>query len=297
MHTIKTHKHTYYLPASIDQFTKKQFIILCELLHKLDHGAINFVQFKFLLAVRLLGIKKRSIKTEEQREVIMNISNVFDSLFTENSNQFRLNTYMETNLVQTVWGLFRKYHGPYDGFSNITFGEFVKGLDKFYHCTTEASIENLSALLAVFYRKKKFKYWFRSTRKLRENGIDVRSDKTISIRARKYISPGALFGFFFYFRSFHEQLSNSVMIVEGSEIDLSILFNDNQPASNTLKSNIPGLGMLGIAFHIANQGGLGDLENVNRRPMWEVLLYLYNLKKAELDEAKAQEKSNSNEKK
>src|SRR5690625_5455136 len=98
MHTIKTHKHTYFLPASIDQFTKKQFIILCELLHKLDHGAINFVQFKFLLAVRLLGIKKRSIKTEEQREVIMNISNVFDSLFTENSNQFRLNTYMETNL-------------------------------------------------------------------------------------------------------------------------------------------------------------------------------------------------------
>lgn len=286
----------FFLPASLESFTTKQYMILCELLLMLDIRTINYVQFKYLLTVRLLGLPEE-IKNQAAKENIMLISDLFDSLFTINENKILLNGQLDSNPLPFVSTLTKTFYGPYDYFTNITFGEFVQGLNEYYACITALSISNLVRLFKVFYRPRKRKYLFQKLSSIQKKGKDIRSNKKITPRQEKYIHPGALFGFFLFFKSFHESLSDSVMQVEGQDIDFSILFSDNRTNTNKgFKSDLPGLGMKGIAFHIANTGGLGDLQNVNKLPMWEVLLFLYDMKKSELDQEKQAEQQKKNEK-
>jgi|SRR5699024_9370455 len=290
-------KKRFFIPASIENFTKKQYILLCELLLMLDSRTINYVQFKYLLTVRLLGLPEGDIKDEEAKENILLISDLFDSLFTIEKNKFHLNSEMSSNPIPYIRTFRQNVYGPYDYFTNITFGEFVQGLNEYYACITALSISNLVRLFKVFYRPRKRKYLFQKLSSIQKKGKDIRSNKKITPRQEKYIHPGALFGFFLFFKSFHESLSDSVMQVEGQDIDFSILFSDNRTNTNKgFKSDLPGLGMKGIAFHIANTGGLGDLQNVNKLPMWEVLLFLYDMKKSELDQEKQAEQQKKNEK-
>src|SRR5699024_12427276 len=94
MHEIKIPelKKRFFIPAIIENFTKKQYILLCELLLMLDSRTINYVQFKYLLTVRLIGLAEGDIKDDEATENILLISDLFDSLFTMYTNKFHLNS-------------------------------------------------------------------------------------------------------------------------------------------------------------------------------------------------------------
>lgn len=285
----------FFLPASLENFTTEQYIYLCELLLMLESKSINFHQFKFLLTIKLLRFKRTQLMDERVLDNLQLIANVFDSLFTITEQETRLNIDFTHNPIPKHKGLRATYYGPYDYFRNISWGEFVQGLSDYYYCLEDMNLENLSRLFKVFYRKKNPKYFFRRSKNLINSATDIRGNKPISKKKTRYIHPGALFGFFLYFKDFHEKMSNSIMQVEGQDIDFSILFSDTTGGSS-FKSDIPGLGMKGVTFHIANKGGLGDLKEVNKLPMWEVLLYLYDMKKEEIDQEKFANEQKKNEK-
>ena len=100
---------------------------------------------------------------------------------------------------------------------------------------------------------------------------------------KKYVDPALAYAFFLFFDAFQNYVTSSKVIWESKQIDLSILFKSD----STIKSDLPGLGTKSLAFHISKSGIMGNLEHTRKQPLWEVLLLLYDLRKTELDEAKA----------
>ncbi len=82
-------------------------------------------------------------------------------------------------------------------------------------------------------------------------------------------------------------LNSASVEIAGNEIDLSIIFD---PTSD-FKSNIPSVGIRSTAHTIAQSGEFGDYEKVRQVPLGEIMLRMYEMKKAYLDEKAQTEKS------
>ena len=75
----------------------------------------------------------------------------------------------------------------------------------------------------------------------------------------------------------------------GNLIDLSIIY---QEAGNSVKSNIPGIGMKGVVFDIAESQVFGNYQETRREMLWNIIPRLHQLRKKTLDE---QQNSKSND--
>jgi 7,8-dihydro-6-hydroxymethylpterin-pyrophosphokinase len=90
------------------------------------------------------------------------------------------------------------------------------------------------------------------------------------------------------FASFQKYLCSAKIYWQGRELDLSILFkNDN---SDSFESTIPGLGMKSTLFTLAQTGVFGPIDKLRKENAWEILQGMYDLTKRDLD-ARAQQKS------
>ena len=102
----------------------------------------------------------------------------------------------------------------------------------------------------------------------------------------KVLDIGIIYGFYLLFASFKKYLTTAKIFIEGKEIDLSILFD----ATETVGSNIPGIGMKSTMFTIAESGIFGPLEKVREAPFWDIIVRIYDIRKRDLD-FRAEQKS------
>ena len=79
------------------------------------------------------------------------------------------------------------------------------------------------------------------------------------------------YGIFLYFSGCSNFLSTGTIIVEGKEIDLSVLYERGD------SSDYADIGLAGILFSLAESKVFGGVEETDRQQVWDVMLRLYQV--------------------
>lgn len=302
MHTIAIPEANMrlYMPENLSECDARQYLDMCELILKYQSGILTYEQMKLQAVYRLLNLKKgksgsNGYETEGEAAKWTNVASIaqlVDTFFTDvDDRKMLLQDYIH-NPVPKIHSVLKAYYGPADAFMNVTFGEYTDALRLFMDFSTSGNTRLLYLMAAVLYREKKSYHWLKRMQSDYDGDIRVAyNSKVIETRADalQKCHPGFAYGVFLWFASFQKYITEAVIPWGGRELDLAILFDETPDES---PEAIPGIGMDGIAFAIAESGEFGTIEAVRRTNLWEVLVRLYDLKKKDI-EYKQKEKDNA----
>ncbi|WP_116787619.1 hypothetical protein [Flavobacterium psychrotrophum] len=278
-HTIEIPelKLMLYLPQNLAQCDAAQYIEMCGLLYRYHTHQLSYYDLKVQAVYKLLDLKqsKKTLFVNDEQDKwcnVYSISQLVESFFDNRDGQKVINLDFIHNPVPKQKPLWRNYYGPADGFANVTFGEYLDAQRLFLDFSATGNGALLYDLAAILYRSKK-----RPLGKRR-----AYDSETVEARATtfKYCPDGFIYGVFLLFAAFQKYLATAVIPWAGKELELSILFDAGD--SDRMEA-VPGLGMDGLAFALAESNVFGDFKAVRATNLWEVLLQLYNLKKNDLD--------------
>lgn len=270
---------TIYLPRELAYCNRQEYQKMAQLLIMWQSGAITYEEFRVQAVYALLKLTKgnrklNKIELEVFHANIYEISKCIDTFFDktpEGDLDIKLN--FTNNHTPSVRPLFVKFKGPENRFTNTTFGQYQDALQQYATYLHRNNVESLNNLMAIYYTTSK--------------GYNKASLQKHSNLMRKFVDPALVYGFFLTFSAFQKHITTTKLIIEGQVIDLSIIFK----SSSTIKSNIPGLGLKGLGFQLAESAIFGDMAKLRNEPLMEVLLLLYDLRKRELDEKERQKQS------
>ncbi len=280
-------KFKKYVPEQLSECDFLQYIEISALIFKYQIGEITYEQFRILAFYKLLEMKP--VNTDkvdiEKQSNLYQFSQFIDLFFEENEAKEKVikQYYIDNKIPSIRAGIF-KHYGPSNEFNNVTFGEYIDGLEAFIDFNQTGEMIYLYRLLAIFYRKPKF---FKSSFDIRRTYDANDLEKRTELFKHQYI--GIVYGFYLYFASFQKYLTSAKIFVEGNEIDLSILYEQN---SDDYKSDIPGIGMKGVLFSMAESGVFGDQTETRNTSLWLVMIKMYDIVKRNADEKAAHKQLN-----
>jgi hypothetical protein len=92
-----------------------------------------------------------------------------------------------------------------------------------------------------------------------------------------------VYGFYLLFNSFWTFLTTqSVINVDGREVDLRVIFEQNEGGEDQeleaeLEAEYPGLGFRSTSYQLAESQVFGPKEKLDKTNFWEVFLNLYDM--------------------
>ncbi|ANB40923.1 hypothetical protein ACSN7D_001238 [Flavobacterium psychrophilum] len=280
-------KITKYLPTDLSECDPIQYIEMSALIFYYQTGIIDYEEFRVHATYKLLGMKavRKKIVDYDKYSRIHQLSELIDTFFEENENKEKvIKQYYIHNPIPKFRGAFRNFYGPSNDFDNIKFGEYVDALEAFVNFNQTGELIYLSTLLAIMYRKRDYYNSISQKDKRKKYNSDI-VHKRAKFFQRQHI--GVLYGFYLYFASFQKYLTSATIFIQGSEIDLSILFENKKTKD---ESKYPGLGMKGVLLSMAESGVYGPEQGVRDTPLWEILIRMYDITKRSLDEEAAYKK-------
>ncbi|MFP9114290.1 hypothetical protein ACLI1A_10115 [Flavobacterium sp. RHBU_3] len=297
MHTVEIPENKdfglRYVPENLAECTDEQYMVLCGLLYRYQSAQISY-ETLCVQAVHsfldLLPSSKELLNDEAENKWgnMYQLGELVESFFTTNEEGQKVIVMdFGHNPIKRFRPLWRWYYGPADYNFNLTFGEYVDALRVFSQFSVTPSIDLLRTLAAILYRQKKPFCGLR--RYLPGYDGDKRKKynvHTVSFREKtfKYAPIGFLYGVYIAFGAFQKFISTSVIPWGGRELDLSILYKDD----DNFAEAVPGRGMDSVLTSLADAA---DIENARKLSLWDVLMRLYDLKKQDMDR-KLNEKKN-----
>lgn len=258
-----------YMPENLAECDNKQYADFAKLLWMAQEKQIDYNQLCYLAVYPLLNLKKSKKKSPEKLENIIRLSECVDNFFDKDEDGNFTGIKLEfTKNYLPEYRLFHKYVGPEDGFNDVTFGQYIDGLDEYIYYSKTGDLKSLRMLFSIFYLKKGESYNYRVAKK-RASGIF------------RYVDIRHLYGFFLFFSSMQTYVLQGEIMVMGNPIDLSIIF---MPDEKGFESSIPGTGFRSIITDMAESQVFGPYKGVEKTNLWVVLVRLYELKKKELDD-------------
>lgn len=258
-----------YMPENLAECDNKQYADFAKLLWMAQEKQIDYNQLCYLAVYPLLNLKKSKKKSAEKVENIVRLSECVDNFFNKDDVGNFTGIKLEfTKNYLPKYRLFHTYFGPEDGFNDVTFGQYIDGLDEYIYYSKTGDIKSLRMLFSIFYLRKGETYNYRVSKK-RASGIF------------RYVDIRHLYGFFLFFSSMQSYVLQGEIMVMGNPIDLSIIFIPDEKA---FESSIPGTGFRSIITDMAESQVFGPYKGVERTNIWIVMIRLYELKKKELDE-------------
>lgn len=284
-HTIEIPEkgRVMYLPHTLADCDAGQYIEMCELLYRFQLGQITYEMLREQAVYKLLNLvpsKKQLLVMDEEAKWgnVYLISRLVDTFFddVEGNKSIKLDYIQPVEKFRPLW---RHYYGPAASFANVTFGEYLDALRFFLDFAASGDESRLYLMAAVFYRPSKRFRW------LRPKDGDIRqayNPHEVETRAGvfKYAPKGFVYGVYLMFASFQKFITSAVVPWAGRELDLSILFQDDD--SGQMEA-VPGIGMQALAFALGESGEFGNVEAVHKVNLWTILIRLYDLKKKDLD--------------
>lgn len=267
---------THFLPRELMYCDNKQFVLVNELLYEYATGKIDYGTFRIQAVIKLLKLnpkypkKLNLLDKEAYYSNLYMLSELIDSFFEKNGEtQVPKLTYRE-NPISIIRPMFKTYYGPKDFLMDITFGQYLDALNIYADFVQLKTADLLYMLMAVFYRRKGKKY----------NGEEILK---LGKKFEKY-PIGYAYGVFHLFGALQLYLTSGSVFIEGKEIDFSLLYKDIK-TKDGVRSKVPGLGMLGVAFSLAETQVFGDFHKVRETKFIPIILQLYELKKRETEES------------
>ena len=281
---------TLYFPQSLAECDERQYMEMCELIFKYQAEQISFEDLKIHAVYKLLNIKrsKKQQSEEDDLQLFYNISQlaeIVDTFFEDRDGQkVIIQDYIHNPIPKIK--LWRTYHGPYDNFQNLTFGEYTDVLRLFLEFSVSGDYDLLLLIAAILYRPGK-NFHFIKKRSINYDG-DIRqpyNSNLIERRAEKfkYLPFGFIYGVYLFFASFQQYLTTAIVPWGGKDLDLSILF---LPDPDAPEETIQGIGMDSAIFSIAESGVFGSKKETMQTNFWEVIIRMYDTRKRDLEQQK-----------
>ena len=281
---IPERKQTLYFPENLGECDAKQYAEMAKLMYWLFKGEITYEAFKTLSVYALLNMKhhKKNSKNELINENVFRISELVKDFFTERTtddgniqllpNQFYIHNHLP------VLRFFGKFHGPAEAFENVTLGQYEDGLEEYINFSQTGDLQYLINLFAIFYLRKGEVY-------------DALRSKKRAKGFFKHIDIRHLYGFYLTFAAIQLWITSGEIYLGGNLIDMGIIYQD--AGTGTAKSSIPGIGMKGVVFDIAESHVFGSYQETRKEMLWNILPRLYQLRKKTLDEQNSQKNDTS----
>lgn len=288
-----------YMPQDLSECDSRQYSELCNLIYKLQHQEMPYEVFRVHAVYALLDMVPSEnpdpIVQEEKMANIYQLSILVDGFFEDSEDEQKiLKQYYVHNPEPKIKLIGSSYYGPSDGFDNIQFGEYIDALHHFTEYNETQDKEYLYQLMATVYRKPKS--IFKIGIDAEDINVDARKPYNrhgVETRAKQFrkVYFGKVYGFYLLFASFQKYLASAKIYWQGRELDMSILFDESD--SNTVTSDIPGIGMKSVLFTLAESGVFGSKKELEQENLWEILMRMYDLTKRDKD-ALAQQKALKN---
>lgn len=284
-----------YLPETLAECTMQQYIDMCELIMKYQYGEISFFDLKVAAFHKLLGLKSTKSKTGNEEVKNANIAqhcDLIDSFFTLSDDGPILKQDYIHNPVPKQKVLLTTLHGTSDSFQNMTFGEYTDGLRMIHDFRATGDGNILFLLTSIFYRKKKSFLFIKKLMQNYNNDVRIPYNSNMlekTAKKLKFAPIGFVYGFYLLFTSLQKYLVEAKILWGGNEIDLSILFEQSEQSSSL---DIPSIGMDSIAFTMAESGTFGTLEKVRKTNFWEIIIRMYDLRRADIESKKQYDAAN-----
>src|SRR5690625_804000 len=260
----------FSIPENLSECTQEQYIDANRFIYAYQNGLIDENQFKSLMIISFLGINPSALREEMLDKAFRNIAflsqyimNFFEeSVRDGGGKEYILKLEFTHNPMKKLYINGVQWIGPDDGFRDLSFGKYVEALGLFLDYAKFQELDTLIKLFKVLYRPQ--------------------LDKIVPIYFKnfKHVDIGILYGVYHLFAAVHSYICSSSVYYNGVEIDMSIIFEES---ADTVKSEIPGLGLKSVLFDIAESGVFGDKKAEEETNVWEILFRLYDLKKKEKD--------------
>lgn len=283
-----------WIPENLGECDRRQYLDASKLILMFQMGELNESQFRVMLLYTLLNMdfekSELEYEDEEKWQNIYICSEVLKSFFREDENgqKHLVQDYIH-NPVKSVTYKLHGFKGPKDAFQGMTYGQLEDGVGEINNFLKFGEIESLVKLFAIFYLKGGEKY----------SAINVEK----RIKFFDQLDIRYVYGFYLLFVSFFNYLTKEcIMVIDGRELDLRILFatpegNDDEEKST---DELEGLGMRATSFQLAESGVFGTLSELREADAMMVLVRMYDLvlrnrkEEAERKEQEEQQKNNSN---
>lgn len=264
-----------YMPQHLGECDERQYAEACLLIWRYQKGELEYLDFRVEMVYHLLNLKRGRGKFvqaqyDDMYSNIFMLSTHIDSFFEKDEEgKLVIKQHYTHNHSKHIHDTFRRWVGPDDNFDNISFGQYIDGLNLYHMLEQDKRLELFNMLMATFYLPPRKEY---DQKKVESNAKYFR-----------HVYFGRVYGFFLLFASFQHYLFSAKVYYQGNELDLSILFQGKSSEKET--STIPGIGMLSIAHQLAESGVHGPMKEVRKANFWEIMLQLYDMRKRDLDNA------------
>lgn len=246
METITTRGRTIEIPAHVDELSPEQYEYYCFLAFALGSGTIDLDYFRVRWLSYLVGLGKADftiLKPEHAAELEAQ-TDVINGFFTETDGRISPDFSTPVNLLPS----YRGYKGPGDWLEGMTFGEFAECLTVF-ESLTGADEEDVA------------------------KGYDHIARCLYHIPESDSVPDLLAFHAATLLASVWKALMSGPIEINGKKIDFRIIFKSSGSSRPDDKT-----GLTGIIFEVATAGLFGNVRDVERTDMWEVLIYLYRCK-------------------
>ncbi|MEI7486278.1 MAG: hypothetical protein WCJ72_02500 [Chryseobacterium sp.] len=259
---------TVYIPENMGECDRRQYLDMSKLVLLYQLGDINLTDFRSHGLYSLMNMEYskhelESAQTEKMENVTM-CSKLLDSFFRidEDGKMHLIQDYIH-NPVKSVKYKGMTFLGPKDSFEGMSYGQMEDGLGELANFTKTGDMECLLKLFAIFHTRPKEKYDM------------INMEKRITFF--KYLDVRYVYGFYLLFVSFFNYLTTQCQImVDGKEIDLTILFQSNG-ASETVTIEHESIGLRSTSFQLAESGVFGTLNELRESDAFMVLIRMYDL--------------------
>lgn len=289
------------IPSQVEEMDEQQFVFFIDLVMNYLSGNITIEALKTKLVARLLdirlGLMDPFLTVNERENVyaeIYRLGELCESFFEEidqdgkKVKSFRLN--FTRNFIPRVCG---KYYGPADALADITFCEYRLAHSYYVAYINSHQEQDLNRMIAVLYRPRKSWLWIRQMLRSYDGQKRIPLSSTsnpllLEARAREIASlPMAVrYGIFLYFSGCERFLSGGTILIDGREIDLSVIYEKSGEDSDS-----PDIGLIGILYSLAETKVFGSIAETDNQNLYDIMTRLYQVvKQAKAMEAKYNEK-------
>lgn len=276
LHIPAAKRHIEY-PECMDELSPVQFEHYCRLFLKLKAGETNLVDFMSEMTMHLLDLKipfsynqygpgAREIISDNFRQVMETLGWLL--VQDPQTAEITPNISFNRNLLPRIG----RTYGPSDALQDLTLGEFRDALGYSFDFEKNLSEDSLNLFCATLYRPHKAFWKLRRYWPAWDGQPRKRHNSQLLSQRAVYFSkmPFHLkFGAWLVFNAGLNFLRGGTVTIEGKEISFAKLWEGRE--------EIPGIGMAGVLFSLAESGVFGTLREVERENLYVGLARLYQV--------------------
>lgn len=267
--TIQEINKRFWIPENLAECNRNQYLDMSKLILMYQMNELNKKQFRVLALYNLMNMEysKADLENveEEKWENVYVASQIIDTFF-ETDEEGRESVVLDYvhNPVKSVKYKMMTFVGPKDGLKDMTWKQFIEAIGELQTFSTDGKIEHLVNIFAMFY--------------LRPRETFGKIDLERRVDFFKHLDIRYIYGFFLLFTSFWKFLrTQSVIGVDGREIDLRIMFEVKASDEEEVLPELAELGFRSTSYQLAESGVFGTLAELEQSNFWDVILRMYDM--------------------